>query len=107
MHELHCGKLLRFVGTDGCDGAVRSRIVLGGVCGELLELSRGELLLGRRDSDTVRVWYLLRLDGPYGDDRRVRSGQLRGRWCDCVHGLLSGILPERDDPSILHSMHGW
>ena len=56
---------------------MRSWIVLGGVCGELLELSRGKPLLGRRDSDTVWVWYLLRLDGPHGGDWKLHRWPIR------------------------------
>ena len=103
---MQCGKLLRIGGSHGCDGAVRGWIILGGVGCKLLKLSRGKLLLGRCDRDAMRVWYLLRLDGPHGGDRRLRGGQLRGCWCDCMHGMPFGILSERHDSSIVHSVRG-
>lgn len=93
------------------------RVLLGGDVpiehrlNKLRQLSVGDVFQSQRLRDNLQLLKLsrrelLRLYGPHGRDRFLCPGKLRGRWCECVHGLLGGVLPERIYPAILHSMLG-
>ena len=50
--------------------------------------------------------FILRDGGTYSSFGDMCGGQVCCCWCDRVHGLLGWLLPERHEPSIMHSMRG-